>query len=51
MAMKDVSLLLAHGAWASSWAWVITALKADAVKGARFGRTVQVGFWLPRTIE
>src|SRR6476661_615633 len=34
MAMKDVSVVLAHGAWAdgSSWARVITALKADAVK-------------------
>ena len=34
MAMKDVSVVLAHGAWAdgSSWARVITALKAEAVK-------------------
>jgi pimeloyl-ACP methyl ester carboxylesterase len=34
MAMKDVSVVLAHGAWAdgSSWARVITALKSDAVK-------------------
>jgi pimeloyl-ACP methyl ester carboxylesterase len=34
MATKDVSVILAHGAWAdgSSWARVITALKADAVK-------------------
>jgi pimeloyl-ACP methyl ester carboxylesterase len=34
MAMRDVSVVLAHGAWAdgSSWARVITALKADAVK-------------------
>jgi pimeloyl-ACP methyl ester carboxylesterase len=34
MAMKDVSVVLAHGAWAdgSSWAGVITALKAEAVK-------------------
>jgi pimeloyl-ACP methyl ester carboxylesterase len=34
MAMKDVSVVLAHGAWAdgSSWAPVITALKAEAVK-------------------
>ncbi|MGA8319420.1 MAG: alpha/beta hydrolase [Xanthobacteraceae bacterium] len=34
MAMRDVSVVLDHGAWAdgSSWARVITALKADAVK-------------------
>ena len=34
MAMKDISVVLAHGAWAdgSSWARVITALKAAAVK-------------------
>jgi len=34
MVMKDVSLVLAHRAWAdgSSWARVITALKSDAVK-------------------
>jgi pimeloyl-ACP methyl ester carboxylesterase len=34
MAMKDVSVVLAHGAWAdgSSWARVITALQAEAVK-------------------
>ena len=34
MAIKDVSVVLAHGAWAdgSSWARVITALKAEAVK-------------------
>ena len=34
MATKDVSVVLAHGAWAdgSSWARVITALKADGVK-------------------
>src|SRR5437879_523729 len=34
MTMKDVSVVLAHGAWAdgSSWARVITARKADAVK-------------------
>jgi pimeloyl-ACP methyl ester carboxylesterase len=34
MAMKDVSVVLAHGAWAdgSSWARVITALKADGTK-------------------
>jgi len=34
MAVKDVSVVLAHGAWAdgSSWARVITALKAEAVK-------------------
>src|SRR5258705_7204404 len=33
MAIKDVSVVLAHGAWAdgSSWARVITALKAEAV--------------------
>ena len=33
MAMKDVSVVLAHGAWAdgSSWARVIMALKAEAV--------------------
>ena len=33
MAMKDVSVVLAHGAWAdgSSWARVIAALKAEAV--------------------
>lgn len=34
MAMQDVSVVLAHGAWAdgSSWAPVITALKADVPK-------------------
>ena len=34
MAMKDVSVVLAHGAWAdgSSWAPVITALEAERVK-------------------
>src|ERR1700752_683146 len=34
MAMKDVSVVLAHGAWAdgSSWARVITALDAEVVK-------------------
>jgi pimeloyl-ACP methyl ester carboxylesterase len=34
MATKDVSVVLAHGAWAdgSSWARVIAALNADAVK-------------------
>ena len=34
MVMKDVSVVLAHGAWAdgSSWSRVITALQADAVK-------------------
>jgi pimeloyl-ACP methyl ester carboxylesterase len=33
MAIKDVSVVLAHGAWAdgSSWARVITALKAEAI--------------------
>src|ERR1700734_3249467 len=33
MAMTDVSVVLAHGAWAdgTSWARVITALKAEAV--------------------
>jgi pimeloyl-ACP methyl ester carboxylesterase len=33
MAIKDVSVVLAHGAWAdgSSWARVITALQAEAV--------------------
>src|SRR5882762_6399219 len=33
MAVKDVSVVLAHGAWAdgSSWARVITALKAETV--------------------
>ena len=33
MATKDVSVVLAHGAWAdgSSWARVIAALKAEAV--------------------
>jgi pimeloyl-ACP methyl ester carboxylesterase len=33
MAIKDVSVVLAHGAWAdgSSWARVITALKAETV--------------------
>jgi len=33
MAIKDVSVVLAHGAWAdgSSWARVITALRAEAV--------------------
>src|ERR1700720_4558484 len=33
MAIKDVSVVLAHGAWAdgSSWARVITALKVEAV--------------------
>ena len=32
MAMKDVNVVLAHGAWAdgSSWARVVTALKAEA---------------------
>ena len=34
MAMKDVSVVLTHGAWAdgSSWARVITALKAEGTK-------------------
>ena len=34
MAVKDVSVVLAHGAWAdgSSWARVITALAAEGVK-------------------
>ena len=34
MAMKDVSVVLAHGAWAdgSSWGRVITALQAEAIK-------------------
>jgi pimeloyl-ACP methyl ester carboxylesterase len=34
MAMRDVSVVLVHGAWAdgSSWARVITALKAESVK-------------------
>ena len=34
MAVKDVSVVLAHGAWAdgSSWARVITALEAEGVK-------------------
>ena len=34
MAMKDVSVVLAHGAWAdgTSWARVITALQADGSK-------------------
>jgi pimeloyl-ACP methyl ester carboxylesterase len=34
MAAKDMSVVLAHGAWAdgSSWARVITALKAEGVK-------------------
>ena len=34
MAVKDVSVVLAHGAWAdgSSWARVITALQAEGVK-------------------
>ena len=34
MAMEDVSVVLAHGAWAdgSSWAGVIAALKEEAVK-------------------
>lgn len=34
MATKDMSVMLAHGAWAdgSSWARVITALKAEGVK-------------------
>src|SRR5262249_13158956 len=33
MAVKNVSVVLAHGAWAdgSSWARVVTALKADGV--------------------
>jgi pimeloyl-ACP methyl ester carboxylesterase len=33
MAIRDVSVVLAHGAWAdgSSWARVITALKAEAI--------------------
>jgi pimeloyl-ACP methyl ester carboxylesterase len=36
MAIKDVTVVLAHGAWAdgSSWARVITALKTEAVKVA-----------------
>jgi pimeloyl-ACP methyl ester carboxylesterase len=36
MAMQDVNVVLAHGAWAdgSSWARVITALKAENVKVA-----------------
>src|ERR1700753_1635535 len=36
MAIKDVSVGLAHGAWAdgSSWARVITALKADSVNAS-----------------
>jgi pimeloyl-ACP methyl ester carboxylesterase len=36
MAMQNVSVVLAHGAWAdgSSWARVITALKAENVKAA-----------------
>jgi pimeloyl-ACP methyl ester carboxylesterase len=34
MAIKDASVVLAHGAWAdgSSWARVITALKAEGIK-------------------
>jgi pimeloyl-ACP methyl ester carboxylesterase len=34
MAVQDVSVLLAHGAWAdeSSFAWVITVLKSESVK-------------------
>jgi pimeloyl-ACP methyl ester carboxylesterase len=34
MAIKDVSVVLAHGAWVdgSSWARVITALKAEAIQ-------------------
>jgi pimeloyl-ACP methyl ester carboxylesterase len=34
MAMKDMSVVLTHGAWAdgSSWARVVTALKADVTK-------------------
>ncbi|HEX8828962.1 MAG TPA: hypothetical protein VF778_12705 [Xanthobacteraceae bacterium] len=34
MAMKDLNVVLAHGAWAdgSSWARVITALKAEGAK-------------------
>ena len=34
MAIKDVSVVLAHGAWAdgSSWTRVITALEAEGVK-------------------
>jgi pimeloyl-ACP methyl ester carboxylesterase len=34
MAMKDVSVVLTHGAWAdgSSWARVVTALKAEGTK-------------------
>jgi len=34
MAMKDVSVVLAHGAWAdgSSWARVVTALKTEGTK-------------------
>jgi pimeloyl-ACP methyl ester carboxylesterase len=34
MAMKDVSVVLAHGAWAdgSSWARVITALRAEGAR-------------------
>ena len=34
MAVKDANVVLAHGAWAdgSSWARVVTALKAEGVK-------------------
>ena len=34
--MKDVSVVLAHGAWAdgSSWAGVIAALKKESVEGS-----------------
>jgi len=34
MAIQDLSVLLAHGAWAdgSSWAPVITALKAESLR-------------------
>jgi pimeloyl-ACP methyl ester carboxylesterase len=36
MAIKDVSVVLAHGAWAdgSSWARVITALEAESIKAS-----------------
>ena len=36
MAVKDVSIVLAHGAWAdgSSWARVITALKAEGMSAS-----------------
>jgi hypothetical protein len=42
MAVKDVSVVLAHGAWAdgSSWARVITSLEAEGIKVLAAPRTM-----------